>query len=294
MLSSTFHNFDRNHFCKLLHSAVSNTYFFFNNYMYKQKEGLAMGNPLAPALANVFLCHIEGLIFSTCLFQTSVFRKPSSTGLGLSFFSFCLYIFKINPLKTLLHRAYHLSSNYSLFNDEICYLKTFFENNGYPLKVFEFILRKFLNKVRRPIMTTITVEKRSVYVSLPYFGPLTHDLGNQLNAVLSPCYPQINFKFCFKNNYRIFSFFKFKDSLPAELCANIIYKFSCGSCQGSYIGSTTKQARIRFFQHLGKSPRTNRPVIVPAHSTPRNHCHENDHLLSLNDFKIIDSANNEH
>ena len=62
----------------------------------------------------------------------------------------------------------------------------------------------------------------------------------------------------------------------------------------SYIGSTTKQSRIRFFQHLGKSPRTNRPVTVPAHSTPRNHCHENDHLLSLNDFKIIDSANNEH
>ena len=25
-----------------------------------------MGNPLAPALANVFLCHIEDLIFSTC------------------------------------------------------------------------------------------------------------------------------------------------------------------------------------------------------------------------------------
>ena len=358
LLSSTFHNFDRNHFCKLLHSAVSNTYFFFNNYLYKQKEGLAMGNPLAPALANVFLCHIEDLIFSTCpdsykpkfyrrylddtfavfdsetqatnffqfinsihknlsftiekqvdrklpfldlcvansggVFQTSVFRKPSFTGLGLSFFSFCPYIFKINALKTLLHRAHHLSSNYSLFNDEMCYLKTFFENNGYPLKLFDSILRKFLNKVRRPIIPTITVEKRTVYVSLPYFGPLTHDLGKQLNVVLSPCYPQINFKFCFKNNYRISSFFEFKDSLPAELCANIIYKFSCGSCQGSYIGSTTKQSRIRFFQHLGKSPRTNRPVTVPAHSTPRNHCHENDHLLSLNDFKIIDSANNEH
>ena len=77
-------------------------------------------------------------------------------------------------------------------------------------------------------------------------------------------------------------------------CAQILYKFSCRSCQGSYIGSTTKQSRIRFFQHLGKSPRTNRPVTVPAHSTPRNHCHENDHLLSLNDFKIIDSTNNEH
>ena len=238
-----------------------------------------MGNP---HISNVFLCHIEDLIFSTCpdsykpkfyrrylddtfavfdsetqatnlfqfinsihknlsftiekqvdrklpfldlcvansggVFQTSVFRKPSFARLGLRFFRFCPYIFKINALKTHLHRAYHLSSNYSLSNDEICYLKTFFENNGYPLKLFDSILRKFLNKVRRSIIPTITVEKRTVYVSLPY-------LGKQLNAVLSHCYPHINFKFCFKNKYRISSFFKFKDSLPAELWANIIYKF---------------------------------------------------------------------
>ena len=42
------------------------TYFVFNNYLYKQKRGQAMGNPLAPALANVFLCHIEDPISSTC------------------------------------------------------------------------------------------------------------------------------------------------------------------------------------------------------------------------------------
>ena len=41
-------------------------------------------------------------------------------------------------------------------------------------------------------------------------------------------------------------------------------------------------------------PRTNRPVTVPTHSAPRNHWHGNDHQLSLNDFKIIDSDNNEH
>ena len=128
-------------------------------------------------------------------------------------------------------------------------------------------------------MTTMTMEKRTVYVSLPYFNPLTHYLGKQLNA---PCYPQINFKYCFKNNCKISSFLRFKDSLPAVLCANIIYKFSCGFCQGSFIGSTTKQSRISFFfQHLGKSPRNSRPVTVPTHSTPRNHCHENDHHFPL-------------
>ena len=50
----------------MLNIAISNTYFFFNKLLYKQVDGLAMGNPAAPALAYVFLCHIEEKIFSTC------------------------------------------------------------------------------------------------------------------------------------------------------------------------------------------------------------------------------------
>ena len=39
---------------EMLNLAVSNTYFFLNNVLYKQKEGLTMGNLLAPTLANIF------------------------------------------------------------------------------------------------------------------------------------------------------------------------------------------------------------------------------------------------
>ena len=66
----------------MLHSAVSNIYFFYNNYLYKQKEGLAIGNPLAPALANVFLCHIEDLIFSTCPDLVPAYRIGIEWSLG--------------------------------------------------------------------------------------------------------------------------------------------------------------------------------------------------------------------
>ena len=48
--------------------------------------------------------------------------------------------------------------------------------------------------------------------------------------------------------------------MPAELCSRIIYKFECESCKDSYIGSTMKQSKVRFCQHLGISPRTNRPT----------------------------------
>ena len=42
--------YSRKLFFEMLNLAVSNTYFFFNKILYKQKDGLAMGNPLAPTL----------------------------------------------------------------------------------------------------------------------------------------------------------------------------------------------------------------------------------------------------
>ena len=34
--------------------------------MYKKLDGLAMGNPIAPCIANIFLCHLEEIIFCDC------------------------------------------------------------------------------------------------------------------------------------------------------------------------------------------------------------------------------------
>ena len=45
----------------------------------------------------------------------SIFRKPSNTSLGISFFSFLPFVYKLNAIKTLVHRAYHLTSSYEFF-----------------------------------------------------------------------------------------------------------------------------------------------------------------------------------
>ena len=41
-------------------------------------------------------------------FCTSVFRKEMFSGLGISFFSFCTFKFKLNSIKTLLYRSYEI------------------------------------------------------------------------------------------------------------------------------------------------------------------------------------------
>ena len=57
---------------------------------------------------------------------SSVFRKPTFTGLGTNFRSFIPEVFKINYIITLFNRCYNLSSNWFQFDSEIRFLTIFF------------------------------------------------------------------------------------------------------------------------------------------------------------------------
>ena len=46
-------------FKELLSLATKESYFIFNGQLYKQVDGVAMGSPLGPTLANTFLVHFE-------------------------------------------------------------------------------------------------------------------------------------------------------------------------------------------------------------------------------------------
>ena len=46
-------------FRNLLTMATKQSFFMFNNKFYKTIDGVAMGSPLVPALANIFISHFE-------------------------------------------------------------------------------------------------------------------------------------------------------------------------------------------------------------------------------------------
>ena len=50
----------------LLNIATKETFFMFNNKYYKQLDGVAMGSPLGPALANIFMCSFESKWLHNC------------------------------------------------------------------------------------------------------------------------------------------------------------------------------------------------------------------------------------
>ena len=59
-------NFSRNGFEKLLRMALQNNFFNFDSKICKQTDGVAMGSPLGPSLANVFLCFHEQVWLNDC------------------------------------------------------------------------------------------------------------------------------------------------------------------------------------------------------------------------------------
>ena len=46
--------------CNLLHFAFKTTYFKYDEVFYRQKQGYAIGSPVSPVLANVYMEKVQG------------------------------------------------------------------------------------------------------------------------------------------------------------------------------------------------------------------------------------------
>ena len=53
------------------------SFFIFDGKFYEQCDGVAMGSPLGPTLANVFMCHFENIWLENCpaYFKPIVYRR---------------------------------------------------------------------------------------------------------------------------------------------------------------------------------------------------------------------------
>ena len=67
----------KHYFKQLLTLSVKSACFFFNNVYHKQVDGVAMGSPLGPTLANLFLVYYEHIWLEKCplQFQPKYYRR---------------------------------------------------------------------------------------------------------------------------------------------------------------------------------------------------------------------------
>ena len=342
ILDQAFHNnseyckFDKGQLKKYLELSLLDNYFLFDKQLYKQLDGLAMGQPIAPILANIFLCYNEKKWLDNCPvefkpvlyrrymddtfllfrennhinqflnylnlqhksikftkeverdnrlsfldvdikkledhFTSSIYRKPTFTGLTLNFSSFVPFLYKINLIKTLISRAYKLSSSYINFHKEIEKITSILSNNGFKTCIINKNLKEFINKLYYEKEKLIKKpEKQKIYIKVPFHGEESFRLRKNLKDLIKNYFPQITLNIIFDNNFNIKSFFKFKEQIPNVLKSNIIYKYKCDSCNATYIRKTSRHFSTRVKEHLGISVLSDLKLTSPPFSAIRNH-----------------------
>ena len=98
---------------ELMQLATSSVEFSFNNNMYRQIDGVSMGSPLGPALANIFVGHQEQKLFNVIDRPLAYFRYVDDT--FAVFNNDCnAFLSYLNSLHPSLHFTHEKESNHSL------------------------------------------------------------------------------------------------------------------------------------------------------------------------------------
>ena len=160
-------------------------------------------------------------------FMTSVYHKPTFSGVFTNFGSFIPKSYKCNLRFTLLHRAFKLCSSFECFHQEIDKLKTIFEINGYPKSLVDFCIKKYLDKVFIKKEVVLKASKKELICVPPFLGKKSMQLRTRLvNSIES------NLKFCklkviFQSPCKLNSLFHYKDSPFRKRSALTLFTDTC-------------------------------------------------------------------
>ena len=168
---------------------------------------------------------------------TSVYVKPTNTGLLLHCNSHVDNRYKKSLIITMLDRAFKLSSNWSLFHEERIRLKTLFLQLAYPEHLIHSMISNFITSKQTPAPPRkSTPDLQSVRIVLPFKEQKSadsvreqlKDLGKLLNVDLCPVFI----------SRKVGEDLKHKEIKPALINEqSVVYKFECGWCDASYLGS---------------------------------------------------------
>lgn len=311
---------------KLLNMATSDTHFSFNNKYYQQHNGVAMGSPLAPVIADIFMIHLENKLMyklkkagvlwykryvddtfliidkSTNIdniakilnsfhkdiqftydqeqnnelpfldvlirrnkdyFETSVYRKPTYTGLLLKWSSFVPKSYKISAISSMVHRAIHISSSFTLMHKEFDFIRDITKKNGYPINFVECQIRHTLNRYmeKQNILNKDNNNQQleqhdnkethtdRIIINVPYVGKATRQFSKEINKLAKRVKPQTQIITVSRPPPAIRHMFKNKDDIPKNLQSHVVYQLNCNTCSEKYIGKTVRQACRRLKEH---------------------------------------------
>ena len=175
-------------------------------------------------------------------FITSVYRKPTFSGVYTHFTSYLPSVYKESLVSTLLYRAYRICSSWKEIHTEITRTKDLMSKNGYPAKFIDKLVSSFLIRMREP-NPKVNDEEKSILIVLPFLGYSTKQLEKTIEQTIRNCLPNLQFRFIYRASTRMSTMFQFKDRIPDYMKSGIVYKYKCSGCISTYIGETISHAK---------------------------------------------------
>ena len=139
---------------------------------------------------NNSLAFLDVLITREETFCTSLYRKPTFSGLYSNYKSFMPDSYKKGLIYTLLHRAFVLCCSWEKFHAEVCFLKKTFQENTFPEFFIDRCVKAFLDKIFIVKKVVITVPKKELRICLPFLGKQSFDIKTKLSKFVSKNFPQ--------------------------------------------------------------------------------------------------------
>ena len=197
--------------------------------------------------------------------ETSVYRKETNTDIYMNWYSHAPTIWKIATLKSLIRRAFLISSKSDTLNAELVHLKdTFCDKNDYPRKLVE----KIIENERLSHQTNIQDEEDSptdeeedkpvtLSLNLPYAGDKGEKLVLKMQKYISKAVNKSKNLVSVNTIYkarRLGASFNIKDKIKFEHQHNVVYHSECPNkkCTSQYTGETRCRIEKRIAQHHGK------------------------------------------
>ena len=246
---------------------------------------------------NNTLAFLDVLVTRENTFCTSLYRKPTFSGLYSNFESFMPVSYKKGLIYTLLHRAFTLCCNWNKFHLEVSFLKDIFRKNAFSEFFTDRCVKAFLDKLFIAKNVVTTVPKRELRICLPYLGKQSLEIRTKLCKFVSKHFPQCKLQVIFNSNNRLRNFLSFKDKIPLSVRSHILYRYTCDVCKGIYIGKTRRHYGVRILEHLGTSLTTGKKFTFnpnnPSNSGILKHINCNKKCKDkgkADNFKIIGSV----
>ena len=208
------------------------------------------------------------------IFTTSVYRKPTFSGVYNHFGSFLPNTYEIGLIYTLVNRFSWICSYWSIFHSHT--FKRGISEKWLSKNLIDRYFKLFLNRISNLKEAVPGAEKKLLWLVLPYLGTKSPQTRTKLQKSIEGVLKCCKLQFILRSQNNIFNNFRLKDPVLQTLTSDVVYKFPCWLCNGSYNGECIRNLAVRIGEHVCISHLTSKKIQSRKNSAV---CHN---LLNCN------------